>query len=125
MLRRPPPGAGLLSPVVVVSWLWVGLVSLLLLYLRGLVLSPSAQPPGWIERLPDLWLGPTPWGLPVRHLIKLVNVLLALLLWLKWASLRSRRERRGRARGLQYLGTAALLLALEWGCHVFGESLRP
>jgi hypothetical protein len=124
LLERGSRRRVFLSPVIVAAWLWVGLIVLLLLYSSGLSAVAPAQHPARLEELRELWLGPTPVGLPVRHLIKVIDVLLVVLLWLQWTTLRSRRERRRWLHGLLYLGTACLLLALEWGCHLFGESLQ-
>ena len=114
---------GALSPVIVVAWLWSGLVILLLLYLQTVLSQPSPDEAVRISALRELWLGPTPLGLPLRHVVKVVNVLFIVFLWLRFRSSSRRRERTGLFDRLLYLGTAALLLAVEWACHVLGQSM--
>lgn len=115
---------GALSPAIIVAWLWSGLLILLLVYLRTLLSYPSAEDALRIRDFHEFWLGPTPVGLPLRHVVKVVNVLLIALLWIRFRTMR-RIPGPSRLTGrLLYLGTAVLILALEWACHVLGESLE-
>jgi hypothetical protein len=109
--------------VIVSAWLWAGLLMLFLLYSRSLLATSLAADPESLTELSELWYRPMLFGLSIRYAIKVVNVLFIILLWLRLRSSRWWRQRHRLGDKLLYLGTAALLLALEWACHLLGEAI--
>jgi len=103
----------LLTSSLVVCWLWLGLASLMLLYLR--VQLPTIGNElvflwGWQE----LWLSPGGGGFSVKTAWLVINPMFVPLLWAKYRSIRARG---GSVRPLvliSYLGTSFLLLLLQW-----------
>jgi hypothetical protein len=113
---------GIPSPVIVVSWVWLGVSALLLLYLRGIL------PATWIElvwfwRFRDLWFGPTHFGLSLQQAVMLVNPLLVILLWVRFRSPSWWWARRAPIKAVPYVGTACVLLVVQWAFYMVGEAL--
>lgn len=122
-LAPPPVIRGALTPVIISAWLWSGMLTLFLLYSRSLLAASLATDPASLTGLSELWYKPVLFGLSIRYAIKVVNVLFIVLLWLRLRSSRWWRQRHRLGDHLLYLGTAALLLALEWACHLLGEAI--
>ena len=110
-------------PAWVVAWLWLGVGTLLLLYLRS-ILSTTSQQLDLNLGLGELLRRPILLGLSMRQVFVLVNSLFVIYLW---ATYRNRTRLRARVglRALLFVGTAAVIVLFQWAFVSLENALPP
>lgn len=112
--NRPltPASQRILPPVVLTALLWVGVQSLVLLYLRTHLGALLARAPDVAEELRQALVDSSTHGLSTRVWIWLTNLAFVVLLWFQLRASRPLTTRRERHLALVVFGGTALLLLL-------------
>lgn len=110
--RRSLDTAPILTPSLVVAWLWIGLMCLLLLDLRARAEVAWSGELVLVWAFFELWLEPVIAGLSNESVFLAVNPLLVVLLWVMSRS--DHTGPRASLRRLTYIGSSLLLLLLQW-----------
>ena len=104
----------LYSPSLLVSWLWIGIVCLVLLDLRARLYATHTELV-FLWAFEDLWTSPVLAGLSNEQCLVLLNPLFVVLLWGAWrAETTSWMRAAGAIRRFTYFATSLVLLALQW-----------
>ena len=112
--RRESRHRVVFPPVVLVAFVWVGVQILLLLYLRVVLLFPTAPGPSLGEFMAQVLSGSSAAGPSLASGLLVVNILFVGLIWLKYRSYRARSRPEKLAAILTYGGATILLLFLQW-----------
>jgi len=94
--------------VVVVALVWVGLQTLLLIYLRVVLLYPTERGPYLREFMTRVLSGSSAAGPALASVLLVVNILFIVLIWLKYRSFQSQSQKLG---GTLTYGGATILLS--------------
>lgn len=101
-------------PVILVAVIWAGFQTLLLLFLRVVLLYPTEPGPPFGEFMAQVLSGSPAAGPALGLGLLVINILFVGLIWLNYRSIRLRSQPGSLVALLTYGGSSILLMFLQW-----------